>query len=143
MLIKISATPTDGSELQMTMEVPDAELTSLPFDKLAQRYLEPAFSYLKNAAFQYDISSDTHIPVRSEEVIQSAAPAAPLTMAFNDALEQAKAGKKIRREGWGPAVTTWLEFNERMLPHLAYMPSVTVWQHCKEDMVARDWVVVA
>lgn len=97
--------------------------------------VKPAPGY----TFQYDISSDTHKPVRPEGVIQSAAAAAPKMMQFNDALIEAKAGNKIARLDWPK---TWLEFDLKMVPHLKFMPSAAIWQHMREDMVARDWIVV-
>lgn len=107
---------------------------------------------------RYDISSDTHQVVTSGpmiggqmpqgEVIQSAATAATTAatatatatqMSFPSALELMKSGSKAKRSEWKDA---WLEFDHRMLPHLKHMPGGVVWAHTKEDMLARDWVVV-
>lgn len=97
--------------------------------------------------FQYDVTTDTHIVVSTdaslaslEGVIPSPANAGILSvpMNFDAALAAMKTGKKARRQDWQ---NRWLEYNERMLPHLAQMPELAVWGHTREDMAARDWVV--
>lgn len=118
---------------------------------------------------RYNISNDTHQVVTSGpmisgqlpqgEVIQSAltgailmgsapegdaamaatATATATQMSFPPALELMKSGSKAKRSEWKDS---WLEFDHRMLPHLKHMPGGVVWAHTKEDMLARDWVVV-
>ena len=92
---------------------------------------------LEGFAFQYDVTNDTYRVISTKEVIPSAAPAAK-PISFGDALDALKAGKKAAREGWE---NKWLEWNERMLPHLCMMPGQTVWEFNKPDMAARDWKI--
>ena len=111
---------------------------------------------LNGFSFQYDVTNDTYRVISTEGVIPSAATAANgstlntgdsattvtntvPTMNFNDALQAMKAGRKVARLDWK---SRWLEHNDRMLPQIAQMPELAVWVHSKEDLAARDWVVI-
>lgn len=93
--------------------------------------------------FTYDVSTDGYIasalPGTSTD-IPAAPHREPISMDFAKALHQMKAGKKLTRPDWKGK--TWLEIRSDMMPHLAFMPSLTVWKHTREDMIARDWVVM-
>lgn len=67
-------------------------------------------------------------------------------MTFGDALEQMKAGRKVRRRGWQHPRTIYAEYTRDMVPYLMqkrqgifdsmpYTPTDT-------DLFAQDWEVM-
>lgn len=128
--------------------VAEADIKLSPADFIA-RYFEPAVHVLLNYhAFKASAAV--------EGVIQStAAVEAPVVqsaqMGFEQALSQMKLGRKLARVGWKDR---WLAVDPVLLPHIADVTvprdkdgtalsvSISGYTHAKDDMNARDWVVI-